>query len=383
MKTLAIFPLILLLPVLGYVQPSNFVVYPGDTNNDSIVNVRDLLPIGIAFFQETLPRPFPPSTDWAPQPSEGLDFLVLPVTGINFAHIDADGNGFIDSLDSEIIALNYDSIAAEDLPPGYQPEVPANPTPPYCPYIRLAFDRDTALVGDTLFLDVFIEGFPAGTGVPEPEGILGVAFSLKYDPMNVKDSLTRVFPDTLPGDLMFVYATFERAAASRAIPSGQIDFAAAGFGQNAIQADRKLARLFIIVEDMVFRSATAVPFAVSVVPGSVLMLNRDEAFFFDCPPLADTVVLFDPASSTLEAGHKGLSPWALYPNPAKGECFIGGELAPEQARLFALNGQHLRTWEKPGIGHALNLSGLPAGTYLLEISRGEVHQVLRLHVGGF
>lgn len=38
-------------------QLDTFVVYPGDTNNDSIVTVRDLLPIGVAYFQETLPRP--------------------------------------------------------------------------------------------------------------------------------------------------------------------------------------------------------------------------------------------------------------------------------------------------------------------------------------
>lgn len=380
MKTQSIFPFFLL-PLLASAQISNFAVYPGDTNNDSIVNVRDLLPIGIAFFQETLPRPFPPSTDWAPQPAEGLDFLTLPVTSVNFAHIDADGNGFIDSLDSEIIALNYDSIAAEDLPPSYQPGLPATPVPPYCPYLRLAFDRDTAVISDTFFLDIFLEGFPKGTALPEPEGILGVAFSLKYDPANVKDSLTRVFPDTIVGDLMFVHATFNRAAASRAIPSGQIDFAAAGYGENALRSDRRLGRVAIIVEDMIFRTATAVPFSIGVVPSSVLMLNRDEAFFFDCPHFADTIMLFDPASSAFEPRPEPAVPWFLYPNPARDACTIGGSQAPERARLFDVLGRELRKWMMPALGEDLGIGSLPPGMYFLEV-RDELgaQQVLRLQM---
>ncbi len=105
MKAFALLPLFLAFYAPLQAQLDTFAVYPGDTNNDSIVNVRDLLPVGIAYFQETLPRPAA-TPDWAPQPAEGFDFAALPVTGINFAHVDADGNGFIDSLDTEIIALN-------------------------------------------------------------------------------------------------------------------------------------------------------------------------------------------------------------------------------------------------------------------------------------
>ncbi|MBK9013207.1 MAG: hypothetical protein IPM82_03475 [Saprospiraceae bacterium] len=69
--------------------------------------------------------------------------------------------------------------------------------------------------------------------MPPSAGALGIAFNLTYDPDNVKDSFTMVFPDTLPGDLMFVTATNTLAKSWRAVPSGSIGFGAAGLGMNA------------------------------------------------------------------------------------------------------------------------------------------------------
>lgn len=363
MKALALLPLFLVFLLPLRAQLDTFVVYPGDTNNDSIVNVRDLLPVGITYFQETLPRPAA-APDWAPQPAEGFDFANLPATGINFAHVDADGNGFIDSLDTELIAQHYDSTAAEVLPPPYQPAVPAEAS--YCPGIRLAFDRDTAQVGDTVFLEAFIEGFPNG-GVTEPEGVLGAAFSVKYDPLNVKDSLTRVFPDTTTGDLMFVHATAQLAQTGRtALPPGRIDVGAAAYGSNALQQNRRLARFMIIVEDMIFRSSDTVvaPLIAEVIPSSILMLNREEQFFPpDCPvPMKDTLILLDPATATA-APPEDSPDWSIAPNPNNG-CFqlIGNWQA---ARVTIFNPLGQAVYHSALTEPAIHCPDLPAGWYYL------------------
>lgn len=365
MKTTATF-FLAFCSCLAIGQIDSFVVYPGDTNNDSIVTVHDLLPVGIAFFQETLPRPAP-APDWAPQFAEGLDFTALPVTGINFAHIDADGNGFIDSLDTELIALNYDSVASQDLPPFYQPGAPAQAS--YCPAIRLAFSQDTAQVGDTVLLEAFIEGFPEA-GVPEAEGVLGTAFSIKYDPMNVKDSLTSVFPDTLAGDLMFVHATSQSAGTSRsALPPGRIDFAAAGYGINAIQQNRLLARFSIIVEDMIFRSpdTTTAQLIAEVIPESILILNKAEQVFLpDCPAtLKDTLLLFDSTSSIGQTA-TNQQVWSLAPNPNHGHFTLTGNWPAGQVTIYNSLGQVL--YQSPAATAEIVCPDLPEGLHYLVIT---------------
>jgi hypothetical protein len=362
--------ILLLAVITSSAQIDTFTVFPGDTNNDSIVTVRDLLPVGIAWFQETPPRPEPPSTDWAPQFSEGLDFLNLPVSGINYAHIDADGNGFIDTLDTDIIVLNYDSTVNSFLPPAYHPGLAAMPTPPYCPYLLLAFDRDTAMVSDTFYMDIFLEGFPPGTGVPEPEGVLGVAFTLEYDALNVRDSLLRVFPDTSSEDLMFVYATFLGAQAARSAPIRQLDFAAAGYGINAMVVDRKLATLAFITEDLILRGdGVGAPFFMdeSVLKSSLLILNRQEAFFLpDCDLVMDTIILFDPVSAT--SGIPKEPPlWEVYPNPASSFININGNLPVRLVNMYGTDGRLVQAFSLPRQGSPLDIERLSAGVYWLQI----------------
>ena len=83
------------------------VLYPGDTNNDGICNHIDLLPIGIAYNTEGIPREGA-TTDWVPQFYEPWPSN-LPLTGVNNAFQDTDGNGFIDSPDIDAIAIKSQS----------------------------------------------------------------------------------------------------------------------------------------------------------------------------------------------------------------------------------------------------------------------------------
>jgi hypothetical protein len=349
-------------------QEVELFVYPGDTGNDSLCSVRDLLPIGVAWNREAFPRE-PQDSVWAPQFALGLALNTLPQTGINIAHVDANGDGFIDFNDAKVVAMNYDSIVTESvpLPPAYQPPNPVPTT--LCPYIRLAFDRDTAMVLDTFYLDIFIEGFPAD-GVSEPEGVLGVSFSMSYDPIFIRDSLTRVFADTMPGDLMFVHATQNLALASRGLGAGRIDFAAAGRGENAMRFNRLLGRVQFIVEDMIFRNTTEFILEVDIDPGSVLFINRDEFFFaqVDCINITDEVLLLDPATRV----HSPPTdvPWQLAPNPARDWVQLSGNGWPDRAWLSDATGRVLREVDPR---QPIQVAGLSAGLYFI-LAQEEGHR---------
>jgi len=78
-------------------------VWPGDTNNDGVVDVGDLLPIGLAMGGNGTPRLTGSNSNWSAQHSEdwGDD-----INGLDYKHIDANGDQFISSLDTQVVMDN-------------------------------------------------------------------------------------------------------------------------------------------------------------------------------------------------------------------------------------------------------------------------------------
>ena len=98
-------------------------VWPGDANKDGQVDVSDLLSMGYCV-GETGPARNNGSTDWYGQ--YGTDWgRTIGDTGVDFKHIDADGDGAITSADTAAIMASYgkqNSIIAKPTPaPSVQP----------------------------------------------------------------------------------------------------------------------------------------------------------------------------------------------------------------------------------------------------------------------
>ena len=78
-------------------------VWPGDTNNDGIVDVGDLLPIGLAMGGTGTPRLTGDAGSWSAQYGEDWD---EDINGLNLKHIDANGDQIISSLDTQVVMEN-------------------------------------------------------------------------------------------------------------------------------------------------------------------------------------------------------------------------------------------------------------------------------------
>jgi len=78
-------------------------VWPGDTNNDGVVDVGDLLPIGLAMGGNGTPRLTGNNGNWSAQHAEdwGED-----INGLDYKYIDANGDQFITSLDTQVVMEN-------------------------------------------------------------------------------------------------------------------------------------------------------------------------------------------------------------------------------------------------------------------------------------
>ncbi|MCH8487841.1 MAG: hypothetical protein LAT75_13310, partial [Candidatus Cyclonatronum sp.] len=81
------------------VEPEIVIVWPGDTNNDGIVNEQDVLPLGI-YWNLTGPARENASTEWAGQPA-----VVWEPVEATFA--DTDGSGLVNQTDLLAVGLNF------------------------------------------------------------------------------------------------------------------------------------------------------------------------------------------------------------------------------------------------------------------------------------
>lgn len=339
-------------------------MFPGDLNNDGTANHIDLLPLGIAYGRFGPPRE-PAFLEWIPQ--ENIPWPdALPVSGVNLGFVDADGNGLIDTFDIDAITLNYDSLQSLSLPeprPYLLPDTFFVETPPE---LRLSFEPDTAGPGDTvrLIVDYIVpdpDVFPP-TALP-----LGIAFSIGgLDTLPLSPDI-RIFPDTVPGDLMFVAATESQAQFWRSVEPGRIEFAAAGRGMGALAGSRRLAEMFIVMEDVI------IPFEAPIQPDSILLINTREQVVA-LKVLGDTLTVGNRQPPAVKSFAK------VFPNPAR------HTLQVEMNRplgftltLFTSEGKALRR-EGYDLAHRaeLNTTGLAPGVYFLEARSEEGVQVERV-----
>ncbi|HRI59243.1 MAG TPA: T9SS type A sorting domain-containing protein [Saprospiraceae bacterium] len=330
--------LIIHLAIVNICRTQPIILYPGDANNDGVANHYDLLPIGIAYGKIGPPRFFP-SPVWAPQQAQAWAPQVLPVSQIDLAFVDCSGNGLIDSTDAGLIAFNYDSTQSNAVPPPF-PYIEL--LTQFCftcpqPEIVVTFDQDTVGSPDT-FSATFVLRYPPN--VPPPLGALGIAFDVEYDydPDQIIDSLTRIYPDTIPDDRMYVVATHTKAVATGLLPkmAGSIGFAAAGKGKNVyFKPVTPLFTVEFVIEDMIIRDGSeALKFSFTI--SNVLILNELEQIIGLGGIKMDTVVV---ATKNLAGKVPAVS---ISPNPVLDMLIIESPESPiEKIEVISLSGERI------------------------------------------
>lgn len=84
-------------------------IYPGDANNDGIVDVRDLLPIGRFYANTGTPRQNGSAT-WSKQ------VLTSPWNPFDACYADCDGNGTVDAQDVTVVIQNWHATPSGSIP---------------------------------------------------------------------------------------------------------------------------------------------------------------------------------------------------------------------------------------------------------------------------
>ncbi|MBK8492037.1 MAG: cadherin-like domain-containing protein [Saprospirales bacterium] len=155
------------------VAPNQFCVgdncvWAGDTNSDGVVNMEDILPLGLCMGDVGLARPNPDLSQWFGQYGDNWNniFFDFPV---DQKHVDADGNGIVGGADTVAISNFY--LEQHSFIP--QPPPPALDVPLYF------FEQSITPVeeGDLVVLEIWL-------GNPNEElavDMYGFTFGMTYE----------------------------------------------------------------------------------------------------------------------------------------------------------------------------------------------------------
>ncbi|MDX2249432.1 MAG: T9SS type A sorting domain-containing protein [Bacteroidia bacterium] len=333
-------------------------VWPGDADYDGVADNFDLLAIGLSY-ATTGPARSNASLNWEGQLAS-LWNDTLP-SGVNYNHSDTDGNGVINDDDTLAISLNYG--LTHNKTEGGERGGPGDPPLLILPQI------DSALVGDTLFLPIYlgVDSIPA-------DSIYGIAFSILYDNTLVDSASAKISYSNgwlgMPGtSLIGLQKDF--------FANGKIDVAltrndhisASGFGQIAVLS-------IVMVDDISGKSnlyenltLEITDFRVINATGQVIPIN----------PLPAQIVVYQLESTGLaNLYNQGV---LVYPNPTSGIVTVEMEKNHAfTASVFDMNGKQLRQTSTRAHRLSVDMSSLPAGLYILSVESEGKRFIQKLQV---
>jgi hypothetical protein len=347
--TLQVIPLIINDGTVTISGTNEKTVWPGDTDENGIVDHFDLLNIGLAYGTEGFPRPTP-SLNWeaqfaAPWPQ------ITPNTEVNYRHIDTDGNGTVDANDTLALALNYrwfnEQWNGED---GYNKRENL-PTAARTTGTPLYVDTYPVIEGSSTSFDIML-----GDDNHTDNTVYGLAFSINYDPLAIVPGSIRLsFEDSWVGNSNEDLLTFYRDDPDHHL----VHVALTRTDGEDMMGAGAIAKLLITIEDVIFRSNDIeIPISIE---NARLINSIEEAVPVE---VRSSVITVNTTTNTLD---KELDRQIrVYPVPTKGHLYLKTpNLIVKSIELFGTDGRRVQEWQ--GQPNELLLHDLPQGTYSLRL----------------
>ncbi len=329
-------------------------IWPGDVNNNGIVNGVDLLYVGLGY-GETGPIRLNADNDWEEQ------IITIPwaqffSNGINYAYADCNGDGTIDDTDiEEVIVENFYQTHLPRLSDGFE-----NGQVGVSPQIRLEPVSNDILAGTELEVKVIL-----GTSNLPVKDFFGVTFQLSFNADLVDESDDFLF-ELSPT----AWVDPSGGAQSRSVlfvdeTTGKAEMALTRIdGQTIPTGSGEIGSFRIIIEDIVVgRQIDTFHLQID----SIKLIDKDFNTFPTAPDTASVIV----RSMAVGTTSAPVTVLRVYPNPTQQLLHIE---TPGHAidQLFLYNPQGQLITKTPhtmrNTGVQLNMSSEPPGLYLLRIS---------------
>lgn len=345
---------ILLLLTIG-LQPAfsqRLTIWPGDVNNNGIVNEVDVLFWGFAFGETGPPRQ-PRDATFLGYPSDSVWTKSFP-EGPNFAYADANGDGIVDRLDLEqAIKQNWGLMQGELMPDPFFVGTPGQSPP-----LTLSTETRQVEGGQEIAFTVSL-----GDMQVPVDSFYGLSFRLHYDPDLVVsgDTLQLEIPEDSwlsPGEEsnVEVYARNTPAA-------GLTQVAVTRLNQQTVGGFGQILKGIIVVEDIIFRPEQDT-FRITV--DSVKLVTSTLA---EVPTVPRSLAIPTIVSSSPEVP-VGPNVLKVFPNPVRDHLRIeipDGRPGIKSIKLINLQGELMRyvTFRDPLASYSMQTDQLPPSIYII------------------
>ncbi|MEM7368305.1 MAG: T9SS type A sorting domain-containing protein [Bacteroidota bacterium] len=318
-------------------------VWPGDADDNGVVDNTDLLEIGLTYGHSGPLRPSA-SLNWQAQLATAFP---SGAGTVNAAFSDTDGNGLINDDDTLAINLNYGLTHNK-----FEGTQGGMTDPP----LFLVPSSDSVSVGDTLLISVML-----GVDTLMADSIYGLAFSIDYDPNLVDSASANIRYNGWLG----TYGTDLLGLQRDVYPDGQTHVALtrkdhlprSGYGEIAMMS-------IVMIDDIMGKHDVFETLKLDLSGIKLIRADGTEV----AVQTHGVEVVVEESSSTSIVDELGTS-LKIYPQPAQNQVYLEiGTSQSWKASLYTFSGQllshkHLRNQPKT----SFPLEGLPGGIYLLRI----------------
>jgi len=343
-----------------YIDTCDLVVWPGDVNNDNIVNMLDILPIGITAFSS---GPARSDDGFLFSDMEAIRWEEEFVKGLDYAYADCNGDGMINDIDIGRVMDLYSSTHL------LKKKSSAKPVRSSAfPIMQCLFNEDSVLDESTVYLNISL-----GDSLLGVNNLYGVAYSLFFDPAYVVDgSFVVDFYNSLLG-LSVYNISYEFPSA------GQLDVAIVKNDQNDTSGFGDVTGIKFILEDIIAGSSLQKD-SFTFGFGNIQVIDKNYNII-DVEPLTDTVLIYQSlVTELIEADLNSII--NVFPNPAKEMFYITRNKAfveETSVYVYDLYGKMILSYEdvaswplKIQTGH------WSSGIYILDININAYSQKKRL-----
>jgi Leucine-rich repeat (LRR) protein len=333
-------------------------VWPGDADNNKVVDNLDLLPIGLAYGVSG-PVRTGASIVWAAQPATAWTDTIQG--GQNDEYIDCNGDGIIDANDTVAILANWGNI--------HNKRSGNEPWRAGAPVLSIKYSKDTVYQGDTLTTSLIL-----GDAATPVAAIYGLAFTLHYDAL-VMDSPTINFRfiNSLfgtAGTHITIYKNDKKTGIIKAAVTGINKVNRSGYG-NIAQLKAVITTGNINGKNLKYHT-------------NLTYLSDITAIDIQRKPIALNTTSDSMQVGFTPTGIREISAIKLYlaPNPASQQVTIATASEMTDIHIYDVLGQEvLHTTPSRSQRETIDVSNLTAGVYMLQVfsssGRGNARLVIR------
>lgn len=330
-------------------------VWPGDANEDGVVDNNDLLPIGIAYGSTGPIRPNA-TLNWVGQPAPYWSDSLADST--NYRYIDCNGDGTIDYNDTGAIALNYS--LSHPRSGGGQAYRSTDPT------LTVTLSYDTLVDGQIVLATLSL-----GDSAHIVSNAYGLAFTFNYDHVAVDSSSVDMLFDNSwlcsPGDHMNFAKTITHTGMVESAITRIDHQTRTGYGLLA-QVSMKITTGNINGKTASYYNFICYISGLTVIDnyGNIIPVNAGNT---------NAQILYYP-TGIIQPGQPDADVH-IFPNPAFDQLHIeSNNMAISQWQIVDVLGNIVAQQQSLNSKlETIDISGLSQGTYIINISTGdnEVH----------